>query len=694
MTFPPSTPTAGGLIDGWTWSADLPTAAGVLLAAVCCAGIGLWWNPPPGGRVRRTAVALLRLAAAAVIALLALGPERRREGDPEPVPLSVLLDVSESISDGDAALALLRRWEEGRPLSVRPFAAALAPPAPLGELNPAYQPDAQASAAGGAAAGKDAPPERALRAGTDRRIDRSQTDPAAAVRAALGEPAVRRAGALVVVTDGRSTVGPAGRLSAAADAAREAGVRLLVVGAGAPDPLGAPRLAALTATRPLGPGEPVEIAARWAFADGAPAPPPRLTATLTDRTDGAVVAAGPATVEPGPPDGAATFAATVVPPAAGPRTYDLTLTARGEPFPEAAGSLTIEVLDGTTRVLLLADRPRHEVRFLQSLLEREPTVDLTAAVGDAPRPPDGEPFDVRILVGEEEPNAPPAAAGGRIVATTTPAGPPPVRPPTEPTVVVPTAAGRRLGLFAAVPPPLFLALPDAPPDPAAAVLATAGGAPLVTLRRTARGARITVAAPQTWRWRGEATAGLGDDGDVHRRFWLAAIRLAAAAPGTTPALRVEPTTIEAGGVATVYAEGTGATAVRVEGPGVTRSLPLAADGSATIGNLPPGRFRVFPVGGQPGGAAGDAVELTVTAPPAEGERTSQDRADLLRAAERSGGRFLALADAAGAPNFLPPPPRTPAAATTERPAEAAWPALLIAGLLCGEWLLRRRGGGV
>ncbi|QDT16161.1 vWA domain-containing protein [Alienimonas californiensis] len=675
MAFPPLTPTSGGLFDGWSWSADPLTAAGVLLAAVCCAAFGLWWNPPPGGRGRRLAVVLLRLAAVAVVALLALGPERRREGDPEPVPLPVLLDVSESMTVGDAgpdaegrldaALAVLRRWEEGRPLSVRPFAASLAPPAPL---------EGVAAVA----------------------LDRAATDPAAAVRAALGEPAVRRAGALVVVTDGRSTVGPAGRLSAAADAARDAGVRLLIVGAGEPDPLGTPRLAALTATRPLGPGEPVEIAARWTFADGTPAPPPRFTATLTDRTDGSAAAAGPATVGP---NGGATFAATVVPPAAGPRTYGLTLSVRGEPIPDAGGSLTIDVPGGTTRVLLLADRPRHEVRFLQSLLEREPTVDLTAAVGDAPRPPDGEAFDVRIVVGaaDEGGGLPFASAtsGGRIVVTTAPAGPPAERAFMEPTAVVPTAAGWRLGLFAAAPPPIFGAPPDAPPDPAAATLATAGGAPLITLRRTGRGAQLTILSPQTWRWRGEATEGSNAAEDVHRRFWLAAVRLAAAAPEETPALRVEPTTVEAGGVARVFAEGSGATAVRIEGPGVTRSLPLTADGSVTIENLPPGRFRLSPVGAAAvGAAAGGAAELTVTAPPAEGARPSPDRADLQRAAERSGGRFLPLADAAGAPRFLPSPPRLPAAATTERPAETAWPALLIAGLLCGEWLLRRRGGGV
>ena len=627
---------------GWSIAADPLSAAGVLLAAVCCAGVGLWWSPPPPGRGRTAAIAGLRLAAVGLVAVLLLDPVRRRGGTGEPVPLPALLDVSDSMTGGeadssrlDAAAELLRGWEMTRPLAVRRFART---------------PDAAAT---------------------------DGTDPAAAVRAALGDPAVRRAGALVVVTDGRSTVGPAGKLSAAADAAAEAGVRLLIVAVGEPDPLGGVRLADLSATRPIGPGEPVTVAARWTFADPPPDPPP-LTATLTDRPAGALVVAGPVTITA---DGVAVFAATFAPPTAGPQIFDLTLEARGESPPAGAGTLTLDVPGDRVRVFLAADRPRHEVRFLRDLLEREPTIDLTASVGPTPAPADSGEFDVRIAVGEPEFAEEPNAAAGRIVVRVPTE---PGNPPSEPAPVAATAAGRRLGLFTADPPPIFEAPPTAAADPAAAVLAIAGGEPLVTLRRTAGGATVAVRSPQTWRWRD------APDDDPHRRFWLAAVRLAAAGPDAAPGLRVEPGTIPAGGAATVTAEGAALSAVRVEGPGVRRTLPLGPGGAATVDGLPPGRFRLVPVG--EGG--GPAAELTVTAPPGERDDRSQDRADLRAAAERSGGRYVPLAEAAAARGFLPPPAAPPTADRLERLAESWPPVALLAGLLGCEWLLRRRGGGV
>ena len=653
--------------DGWTLAVDPLPAAGLALAAVCCAGVGLWWNPPPGGGGRRFAVGALRLAAVSLVALLLLGPERRPEGVSEPVPLTVLADLSASTAaDRDGMNRLLEEWAKERTLAVRPFAARLAPP-------------------------RSAGPEVPDAAGP------TDTDVAGAIRAALGEGAVRRSGRLVVVTDGRSTVGPAGRASAAAEAAREAGVRLVIIGVGEPDPLGGPRPPTLSATRPLGPGEPVRVAARWTFADGPPAVPPRFTAQLAGRDTGAVVAAGPVTIEP---DGAAAFAATFAPNAAGRQVYDFTLTADDAPVPAASGVLTLDVPDESPRVLLIADRPRHEARFLRALLTREPTVRLTAVVGEEPLPAGDEPFDVLIVL-ERVPRKPGgspsprggaparddfAEATGRItVLADAPAGP----PSTEPLPVAATVAGRRLGCFLADPPPIFgrLEAPDA--DPAAAVLATAGGAPLVTLRRTAAGARLTVRSPQTWRWRNAA------EGDPHRRFWLAALRLAAAPPDTTPLLRVEPATIEAGGTATVTAEGAAPTAVRVDGPGVSRTVAFDSDGAATLAGLPPGRFRLAPVSeaGDPAGA-GRGIELTVTAPPAEGERPSQDRADLVAAAKRSRGRYVALQDAGALADLVPPPPIARTAGAVERPAETWWPAALLAALLGGEWLLRRSAGGV
>ena len=74
--------------------------------------------------------------------------------------------------------------------------------------------------------------------------------------------------------------------------------------------------------------------------------------------------------------------------------------------------------------------------------------------------------------------------------------------------------------------------------------------------------------------------------------------------------------------------------------------------------------------------------------------TSQDRADLRRAADRSGGRFLTLREARRTSRFLPPAPPPPGTASVDRLAERWEPVVLLALLLGAEWTLRRRGGGV
>ena len=620
------------MTSGWTLTADPLTAAGALLAAVLCAAVGLRIAPPPPGVWRRAVIIASRLAAVGLIALLLLDPERRRGAAGDPVPLTVLLDVSGSVADADrtAAAALIERWGEDRPVTVRRFG------------------------------------------------DEDGTDPAAAVRAALGEPAVRRGGAILLLTDGRSTVGRAGRTSAVADAAAAAGVRLLIVAFGEPDPLGGVRTAGLTATRPVGPGEPVTVTARWAFADGVPKTPPPLAAALTDRETGARLAAGPVTV-----DGeTATFTATLTPTEAGRRTVDLTLTAAGEPVPAGGGSLTLDVPGDPLRVLLIADRRRHEVRFLRDLIAREPTLTLLEEreAGATDEPP-----DVTITVGPPPEPAATPFPGGRIEVRTDPApGPPAIRP----TPVTAMPLGTRLGFFTADPPALFGPPPAAPPDPAAAVLATAGGEPLVTLTRAPDGVNVTVRSPQTWRWRAAET------GDPHRRFWLAAVRLAAAGPDEAPAVLLDPPTVEAGGESIVTAVGSGGGAVRVEpldvGPdAAVRTVPVSAGGTAVLSGLPPGRFAVSVVG-----TDGPAATLSVTPPPTEEEVTSQDRTDLRRAAERSGGRFLTLGEARRSSRFLPPAPPPPGTASVDRLAERWEPVVLLALLLGAEWTLRRRGGGV
>ncbi len=90
-----------------------------------------------------------------------------------------------------------------------------------------------------------------------------------------------------------------------------------------------------------------------------------------------------------------------------------------------------------------------------------------------------------------------------------------------------------------------------------------------------------------------------------------------------------------------------------------------------------------------------AADFTVEPQPGETERLQMDGVELRRAAERTKGRFYALADADRLPDDLPEGRQVPVESLPPKPLWNRWPVLAaFLALLIGEWLLRKWGGMV
>ena len=268
--------------------------------------------------------------------------------------------------------------------------------------------------------------------------------------------------------------------------------------------------------------------------------------------------------------------------------------------------------------------------------------------------------------------------------------------------VAETAAG-----WAAMP-ALGRIVPMGPPRPGAAVLAVAAGepgsAPVVAVQRFGRGRTMVFAGEASWRWRMLAPS----TDRTYERFWRQTVRwLGGGAP--------ERVTLRAGGG---RSEGE---ALRIEIAAVDERFAPLADARVRVrvrdpngdehehAALPrpggPGRYAVeIPPGGrgvhrvtavvEHGGGALEPAGATVLVGGADPELSEPRRDDrLLRGlAQVTGGRSFDLggtARLAGAVRAgLGPPP-----APVLRDAwDSVWGFLVLAGLLCAEWGLRRRWG--
>lgn len=210
--------------------------------------------------------------------------------------------------------------------------------------------------------------------------DGEATRPAAAVRQVLDDLRGASPGAIVVFTDGVSTTGEADALSTVATFAARRRVPLYPVGVGSDGPARDLELYDVLADEVAFLGDPVRIAARFR-AFGLRGKPVRII--VTDRAKGSILVEK--TVDAGP-DGRTTPAElSFTPETEG--ELDVTVTLRAD-RPEAnrqnnAATRHISVRKQSVRVLLADHAPRYEFRFLKSLLEREPTIEVDTVLQEA-----------------------------------------------------------------------------------------------------------------------------------------------------------------------------------------------------------------------------------------------------------------------------------------------------------------------
>ena len=130
--------------------------------------------------------------------------------------------------------------------------------------------------------------------------------------------------------------------------------------------------------------------------------------------------------------------------------------------------------------------------------------------------------------------------------------------------------------------------------------------------------------------------------------------------------------------------------------GYTRSLTAHAaslergEFETTVSDLPPGRYIARLE--TPADVPAEAI-VTVTEPAAEAPGAVADETVLRRTAEVTGGKYRSATDLAPLLAEIPPPTKSPTGPATDRP---LWNSPLVAaaliGLLCGEWVWRRRRG--
>lgn len=210
--------------------------------------------------------------------------------------------------------------------------------------------------------------------------DGTETRPAAAVRRVLDDLRGTSPSAVVLFTDGVSTAGEAEALSAVAPLAARRRAPLFPVGVGSDGPARDLDLYDLSADEVAFLGDPVRVTARFrAFGlRGRP-----VTLTLTNRVTGAVLAQ--ATSLAGADGSPSQAELAFTPDAEGEIEVSLALRIDANEATTANNAATrrVSVRNQKVRVLLAEHAPRYEFRFLKSLLEREPTVELDTVLQEA-----------------------------------------------------------------------------------------------------------------------------------------------------------------------------------------------------------------------------------------------------------------------------------------------------------------------
>lgn len=210
--------------------------------------------------------------------------------------------------------------------------------------------------------------------------DGTETRPASAVRRVLDDLRGVSPSAVVILTDGVSSSGETEALSAVAPLAAKRRAPLFPIGIGSDGPALDLDLYDVTADEVAFLGDPVRVTARFR-GFGLRGKP--VAIAVTDRKTGAKLTEAKA--EAGPDGRPGQVELTFTPEAEG--ELDVAIAVRAD-SPEADPSNNsvvrhVSVRNQKVRVLLADHAPRYEFRFLKSLLEREPTVELDTVLQEA-----------------------------------------------------------------------------------------------------------------------------------------------------------------------------------------------------------------------------------------------------------------------------------------------------------------------
>jgi uncharacterized membrane protein len=237
------------------------------------------------------------------------------------------------------------------------------------------------------------------------------------------------------------------------------------------------------------------------------------------------------------------------------------------------------------------------------------------------------------------------------------------------------------------------------------VLVDGRAAPLVAVREVGEGRTLAVATDASWRW-GFLAAESGQGNRAYLRFWNQALRWLVRDPGLAP-LQVEPDApgVEPGAPVGIEVtarrpdwgpasgERVSAELVDDDGRSVARGEAVAGeDGVARVELVPPGpgAYKIV-ARGRDGETATGAVAVRGAGPE---DADAAPRPELLSAlAEATGGAFSALPGGDLPDLKLADPEVVEIGRRKSVPVwDRWWYLAALAGVLAGEWILRRRWG--
>ena len=244
-------------------------------------------------------------------------------------------------------------------------------------------------------------------------------------------------------------------------------------------------------------------------------------------------------------------------------------------------------------------------------------------------------------------------------------------------------------------------------DPGLEGTGDAGDRVVMAFQRYGRGRSMVLAVQDTWLWQMDSTVPLEDQS--HENFWRQLLRwLVAETPDPVEAAPAQ-VTVEAGESVTLEATVLDAGFVEVNGAAVnarvtlptgeTRDVPMewsvSEDGRYTADFTPDmdGIFEVSVDAGRDTVAFGNAETSVRVAPGTDEFRDPRQRRSLMeRIAEETGGRYYTPETAANLPEDL----QFTGGGVTVTEERDLWDMpilfLLLAGLMGGEWVYRRKRG--